>query len=230
MKLKAAQLALLAILVAGRVQAGSVELPIQVGGGYSVPAVSLKETKFRATVRQQYDYSCGSAALSTLLTHHYGYPVPEQVVFEEMFQLGDRAKIQQEGFSLLDLKLFLEKHGFNADGFEAPLDKLEAVGIPAIVLLKENGYSHFVVVKGVRDGRVLIGDPADGTRVMTRNHFESIWVNQILFVISNKTETARFNAVSDWSAAPLAPLANANSGNRDGVANSLLPKNGPRDF
>ncbi len=228
MKLIAALPPLVASLFIGHAQAGSVDLPVQVGGGYSVPAVSLKEARFRATVRQQYDYSCGSAALSTLLTHHYGYPVAEQVVFEEMFQFGDRTKIQQEGFSLLDLKLFLEKHGFNADGFEAPLDKLENVGIPAIVLLKENGYSHFVVVKGVRGGRVLIGDPAGGTRVMTRSHFESIWVNQILFVISNKTESARFNAAADWSAAPLAPIVD--SVNRDGVAASLLLKHGPSDF
>lgn len=228
MKAKLVQIAMLAAFVAGRAEAGSVELPVQVGGGYTVPVISLKEARFRATIRQQYDFSCGSAALSTLLTYHYGYPVPEQVVFEEMFQLGDRVKIQQEGFSLLDLKLFLEKHGFNADGFEAPLDKLESVGIPAIVLLKENGYSHFVVVKGVRDGRVLIGDPAGGTRVMTRNHFESIWVNQILFVINNKTSIARFNAVADWSAAPRAPISNGV--NRDGLAGTLLLKHGPSDF
>ncbi len=231
MKVQAVHAVLLAAFVAGvagRVEAGSVELPIQVGGGYTVPATSLKEARFRSTVRQQYDFSCGSAALSTLLTHHYGYPVPEQVVFEEMFQLGDREKIQQEGFSLLDLKLFLEKHGFSADGFEAPLDKLESVGIPAIVLLKENGYSHFVVVKGTREGRVLIGDPAGGTRVITRKHFESIWMNQILFVISNKTEIARFNAVADWSAAPQAPISSGV--NREGLAGTLLLKHGPSDF
>ncbi len=228
MKAYAVYGALLTALIAGRVEAGSVELPIQVGGGYSVPTTSLKETRFRATVRQQYDFSCGSAALSTLLTYQYGYPVPEQVVFEEMFQLGDQAKIQQEGFSLLDLKLFLEKHGFHADGFEAPLEKLESVGIPAIVLLKENGYSHFVVVKGIREGRVLIGDPAGGTRVMTRNHFESIWMNQILFVISNKTDIARFNVAADWSSAPRAPLIDGV--NRDGLAGTLLPKLGPSDF
>ena len=228
MKAQAVLWVLLAAFFVGRADAGSVELPIQVGGGYTVPVTSLKEARFSATVRQQYDFSCGSAALSTLLTYQYGYPVQEQMAFEEMFQLGDREKIQREGFSLLDLKMFLEKHGFHADGFEAPLDKLESAGIPAIVLLKENGYSHFVVIKGVRDGRVLIGDPAGGTRVMTRSHFESIWVNQILFVISNKTDIARFNAVADWSVAPRAPIGTGV--NRDGLAGTLLLKHGPSDF
>lgn len=213
---------------AGCALAGTVEVPVQVGGGYAVPVTSLKELRFRSTVRQQYDFSCGSAALSTIMTYHYGYPVSEDTVFAEMFSQGDRAKIQQEGFSLLDLKQFLERRGFTADGFEASLDKLNEVGIPAIVLLKENGYSHFVVVKGLRDGRVLIGDPSGGTRVMARGLFESMWLNHILFVISSKTEVASFNARNDWAAAPRAPIVD--SMNRDGVAGSLLLKFGPSDF
>ncbi len=227
-KRRFAALVWIALTVPPLAVAGSVDLPVQVGGGYHVPVSSLKEGKFLATVRQQYDFSCGSAALSTLLTYQYDYPVSETVTFTEMFEHGDQEKIKREGFSLLDLKVFLERHGFTADGFEAPLDKLASANIPAVVLLKENGYSHFVVVKGVRDGRVLIGDPAGGTRVMSRAHFESLWMNQILFVISNKRELARFNASVDWNVAPLSPLASGV--NRDGIAGTLLFKMGPSDF
>jgi predicted double-glycine peptidase len=228
MKIKTAIAAGFATLAAAQAVAGTVDLPVQVGGGYHVSVTSLKELKFRETVRQQFDFSCGSAALSTLLTHHYGMPLTEEVIFAEMFARGDQAKIRKEGFSLLDIKQFLEARGFVADGFEAPLEKLADARIPAIVLLKENGYSHFVVVKGLRDGRVLIGDPAGGTRVMTRGAFDALWVNQILFVISNRTDVARFNASADWSAAPRAPIGDGV--NRDGVAGTLLLKHGPSDF
>jgi predicted double-glycine peptidase len=228
MKSTTTLLAATALAAFASAHAGTVDLPIQVGGGYSVPVHSLKEIKFTATVRQQFDFSCGSAALSTLLTHHYGMPMTEEVIFAEMFANGDQAKIREQGFSLLDIKQFLEKRGFLADGFEAPLDKLAEAKIPAIVLLKENGYSHFVVVKGLRDGRVLIGDPAGGTRVMTRSAFELLWMNQILFVVSNRTDVASFNAIADWNAAPRAPIGD--SVNRDGVAASLLLKHGPSDF
>ncbi len=34
--------------------------------------VSVKEARFTTTQRQQFDFSCGSAAVATLLTHHYG--------------------------------------------------------------------------------------------------------------------------------------------------------------
>lgn len=208
--------------------AGSVNLPVVAGGSFRVPVTSLKEERFSATIRQQYDFSCGSAALSTLLTYHYNYPISEEAAFAEMYQRGDRKRIQQQGFSLLDIKMFLERRGFQANGYEAPLEKLEGAHIPAIVLLKENGYSHFVVVKGLRDGRVLIGDPAGGTRAMTREKFESIWVNQILFVINNKMEIAKFNLDTDWHAAPRSPLASGV--NRDGLSSMLLPKLGSSDF
>ena len=208
----------------GPVHAGSVD-----GGGiYSVPAVSLKEGRYLATERQQFDFSCGSAALSTLLTHHYGHRVNEQAVFEAMYRHGDQAKIQREGFSLLDMKRFLESHGYQADGFEAPLDKLESARIPAIALINESGYNHFVVIKGVRDGRVLIGDPAGGTRALARAAFEARWVNQIVFVITNKQELAGFNLAADWRTVPRAPTSNGIL--REGLNGITIPKLGPSDF
>lgn len=217
-----------ACLAAGAVQAGAIELPFQIGGAYSVPVTSIREARFAATVRQQYDFSCGSAALSTLLTHHYKYPVSEDKVFEEMFLRGDQAKIRVEGFSLLDMKRYLEAHGFEADGFQEPLDKLATVNIPAIVLINENGYNHFVVVKGVRDGRVLVGDPAGGTRALTQEAFSAAWVNQVLFVITNRQESAGFNLAADWRVTPSAPIGNGI--NRDGLAGIVIPKLGPADF
>ena len=208
--------------------AGSVEPPYQIGGAFSVPVASLKEVRFAATVRQQYDYSCGSAALSTLLTHHYHLPVGEDQVFEEMFRLGDQARIRVEGFSLLDMKRYLEARGFQADGFQQPLERLVAANIPAIVLINEGGYNHFVVIKGVREGRVLVGDPAGGTRTLPRAAFEAAWVNQLLFVISNRRHLSAFNLPSDWEAAPSAPIANAIG--RDGLAGIVMPRLGSSDF
>jgi predicted double-glycine peptidase len=126
------------------------------------------------------------------------------------------------------MKNFLEARGFHADGFQQPLEKLAEAGIPAIVLISENGYNHFVVIKGLRGDRILIGDPASGTRVMPRELFEGIWKNKLLFVVHNRIEQARFNLASDWSAAPLAPLASGVG--RDSLSNITLPKFGPGDF
>ena len=215
-------------MLAPVVDAGTIELPYQVGGAYAVPARSIREARFAATIRQQYDFSCGSAALSTLLTHHYQFPISEDKVFESMFNNGDRDKIRVEGFSLLDMKRFLEAHGFEADGFQEPLDKLASAKIPAIVLINEGGYNHFVVVKGLRDGRVLIGDPAGGTRALTEAAFHAAWTNEVLFVISNRQDSAAFNIATDWQVAPTAPVGH--SVGRDGLGAVVIPKLGAGDF
>ncbi|MEO8409262.1 MAG: C39 family peptidase, partial [Propionivibrio sp.] len=166
--------------------ASRATLPIQSGGAFSVPVHSIRDMHFLNTLRQQYDFSCGSAALATLLTHHYSYPVSEQEVFREMYERGDQNKIRKEGFSLLDMKGYLDHHGFDADGFQAGIEQLRVANIPAIALIKENGYNHFVVIKGLRNGRVLVGDPAVGTRAVPNDKFESMWVNNILFVVRNQ--------------------------------------------
>ncbi|WP_332669995.1 C39 family peptidase [Aromatoleum sp.] len=198
------------------------------GGSYTVPITSLKGTRFLSTIRQQYDFSCGSAAVATLLTHQYGKKVDEIAVFKHMYERGDQAKIRREGFSMLDMKLYLDGMGFRAEGVKVDLDQLAAAKVPAIALVRENGYSHFVVIKGVREGRVVIGDPAMGTRVLARSDFEKHWANGILLVINNRVDLAQFNNDRDWSVRPKAPIGNAIGAS--GGVDVLLLRRGPMDF
>jgi len=210
--------------------AGAAYVPGAFDGGVpaSVPVVSMQEQRFTATVRQKFDFSCGSAALATLLTYQYGAPVSEDKVLQEMLLHGDEAKIRREGFSLLDMKKYLDAHGYQADGYQVPLDKLVQAGVPAIVLISENGYKHFVVIKGVAMDRVLIGDPSRGTRAVARGGFEQLWTNRILFVIHNRSQQARFNTTTDWKSAPLGPVALGLV--RDGLGTVVIPKFGPGGF
>jgi len=198
------------------------------GGYYSLHVTSLKEARYRRVIRQQYDFSCGSAAVATLLTYQYDYPINEQQAFVEMFQHGDQEKIRREGFSLLDIQKFLASRGFVADGYEVPLEKLAQTRTPAIVLIVDHGYHHFVVVKGMRNGRVLIGDPATGTKAMSQESFEEKWQDRVVFVIHNKPEQARFNDASDWHIAPDAPLYTGIP--REGLFQTVVPKLGPGEF
>ncbi|MGJ4730545.1 C39 family peptidase [Luteimonas sp. SDU101] len=222
----AALLALASHAVA--VPAGAMDLRVPYGGGYSVPVTSLKEARFRSTVRQQYDFSCGSAAVATLLTYQYGMPVDEAEVFRHMYATGDQARIRAEGFSLLDMRRYLASRGFQADGFQVPLDKLLDQGLPAIVLINDHGYRHFVVVRGLRQGRVLVADPARGTRSIPRRDFERIWDNRVLFVVHNRRELASFNQARDWNLAPAAPLEAGIQ--RQGLQDVVIPRRGPGDI
>ncbi|MFC5606711.1 C39 family peptidase [Variovorax soli] len=220
-------LALLAA-AATSVAAQQAYMPSMGGGDYTLPLTSLKQSRTRTTLIQKYDFSCGSAAIATLLTHHYNYPVTEETVFQGMYEHGDQAKIHREGFSLLDMKRFLAAHGFEADGFQLPLDKLNEARVPAIVLINESGYHHFVVVKGVQDERVLLGDPARGTRTMSRKDFEAKWQDSLLFVIHNQMDRAKFNVAAEWRVTPRAPLGSGIG--RASMMDYTLPKMGPGDF
>jgi predicted double-glycine peptidase len=224
--MKRSTLSLLCALL-GAVGANAAELPAA-DGTYFVPVKSMRELKFSSTTRQQYDFSCGSAALATLLTYHYGYPISETVAFKAMWEIGDQAKIRREGFSLLDMQKYLASIGFKADGFTVPLQKLFDSKMPAIVLISEKGYNHFVVIKGADDGRILLGDPSSGTRSITRTHFESIWPTRLLFVVHDAPNKPTFNTAMDWRAAPRAPLSD--SVNRPIIDNFSLPRMANGDF
>lgn len=202
--------------------AGTLETTHVGGGDFRMHVTSLKALRHRDTIHQQYDFSCGSAAVATLLTYQYDYPVSEQTAFTAMYRHGNRAKIRKLGFSLLDIKRFLAANGFKADGFIVPLDKLKRAGLPAIVLIDEHGYHHFVVIKGLMNDRVLIGDPAKGTVSMPRSQFMKLWKNHILFVIHNHRDMAIFNAARDWQAAPMANLGVGIQ--RRGLYNTVMPK------
>lgn len=202
--------------------AGPVTLPGL--GGVSVAVKSLKETRWDTVIRQQYDFSCGSAAVATLLTYHYDQPVGEEEVFKAMFKLGNQDKIRSEGFSMLDMKQFLDARGLRADGFRMTLEQFTRIGVPGITLVNTQGYKHFVVVKGIEDDKVLIGDPAVGTTIVTRQDFAALW-NGAVLAAREQVETARehFNNPRDWQIRPKAPLGEAVNRSNLGTFTVTLP-------
>lgn len=204
-------------------QAGTTRA-IDAGGLFTIQTTSLKELRFKNTIRQEHDFSCGSAALATLLTYHYDDPVTEEEVFKTMFERGNKEKIQHEGFSLLDMKRYLEANGYRADGYITTLDKVSRVGMPVIVLINNGGYLHFVVVKGINEEKVLVGDPATGTRTIPRSEFETIW-NKLVFVVHDKKQAAlaSFNREADWAVRQKSPLGAALSRESLGLFSLLIP-------
>jgi len=210
---------------AARVQAAPVAIPGVGGSGITVNVTSKKESQFRSTMRQRYDYSCGSAALATLLSSGYEDAVSEGAVFSKMYEKGDKEKIRRDGFSLLDMKGYLESEGYQADGFRITLDKLAELGVPAITVLDLKGYKHFVVVKGLTEKEVLVSDPAVGTTVMPRPQFEGMW-NGILFLIRNRKNVAMnyFNLKDDWQVRTKAPIGTAMGVTELGAVTNFLAR------
>ena len=144
----------------------------------------MSELQFRNVVRQAYDYSCGSAALTTMLDYYLGRNLEERQVMEGLLRFGEAEKIiQRRGFSLLDMKRFVGALGYKSGGFKAEFKDLDDLEHPAIVPVHYAGFKHFVVVRDVYNDHVFIADPSLGNISFTRARFEEVWDQNILFVI-----------------------------------------------
>ncbi|QER40458.1 C39 family peptidase [Acinetobacter suaedae] len=145
------------------------------------PAV---EDQFRGIVRQAYDYSCGSAALTTLLNGYAGLSLTEQQTMSGLLQYGEYQRIiERRSFSLLDMKRFVTALGLNSGGYRGQFSDLIALKQPAIVPITYAGFKHFVVYKAYKDGRVYVADPALGNISFDETRFKEVWDNNTLFLI-----------------------------------------------
>lgn len=156
-------------------------------GKYHQNPVQVKpaiEQQFRNIVKQAYDYSCGSAALTTLLNGYIGEKLTEQQTMNGLLRYGEYDRIvERRSFSLLDMKRFVTALGYNSGGFKGQFSDLTKLDKPAIVPIAYAGFKHFVVFKAYRDGRVFIADPALGNLSFSAEHFQEIWDNNTLFII-----------------------------------------------
>ncbi len=207
----AALMALLTALPGQRAEADQQFLAGPIGP-VRVPVTSYRDIPFRTVVRQQYDFSCGSAAVATLMHYHYGRPIGEAEVFQAMFDKGDQARIRRDGFSMLDMKDYLDAAGLGTAGLRLSVADLADLGLPAITLININNYKHFVVVKGLRDGKVLVGDPTFGLLTLSTDDFQRIWSGIVLVVVAKGQQTQgkeSFNRTAEWQVRPRAPLGAA---------------------
>jgi predicted double-glycine peptidase len=149
------------------------------------PFLSVRELKYVNLVTQQTDFSCGAAALATILKYAYGRDVTEREVIEGMMAVADAKLVHEQGFSMLDMKRYVEAVGLRGRGYNVQAQALEQLQVPTIAVLDVNGFHHFVVLKKTVGDRVYIGDPALGNRVMSKSAFVSAW-NGIVFAVVGK--------------------------------------------
>jgi predicted double-glycine peptidase len=150
---------------------------------------SVQELQREDVVIQQLDYSCGSASLSTIFSSYFSEPLSEREIIESILAHGDlRSIIARRGFSLYDLKQFAEEKGAKAEGYQMDFEALSGLDDPVIVPMKLTGKLadrlHFVVFRGLQDGRVLLADPGLGRRALSIEQFERQWSPPVGLVVS----------------------------------------------
>jgi predicted double-glycine peptidase len=142
------------------------------------PVVSWRELRDRNVVRQGFDYSCGAAALATLMRYYFGDDVSEEAILVDILRsmpLGDVQDREANGLSLLDLRLQAERMGYQATGVRLGVASLPALQGPVVVHLERADYRHFAVLRGVRGDRVYLADPSQGNLRLSVDRFVEEW-------------------------------------------------------
>ena len=144
----------------------------------------LQEIENQNVIKQEYDYSCGSAALATLLKYYLGENLTERQVINGLMAYGDKRKIgERRAFSLLDMKKFVDKLGYRGVGYKADIKDLYDLKQPCILPIHLLGYRHFTVFRGIHDGHVFLADPFKGNTSYTIEEFKDLWFENVIFIV-----------------------------------------------
>ena len=129
--------------------------------------------KKKLIVLQDGNKECGSAALLSIIRFYDG-----DISISKLVEMTNTTK---DGTNFLNIKNVAFKLGLNAAGFKIDdFDKLYEIKYPYIVQLIDNNYTHFVVVYGLKNNKLIIMDPAKGKIIVSREEFINKWTNYIL--------------------------------------------------
>lgn len=136
--------------------------------------------------RQSLDYSCGAAALATLLRWYGVEAIDEAGLLEAHYaQVGHPVFSQSEVtdlsawyLSLADLSALAGQWGLRAYGVAVAAERLWDLQLPAIAHLAGLKQPHFVLIQGLDASgrRVALADPAGGHRYLSAAAFYQEWL------------------------------------------------------
>ncbi len=117
---------------------------------------------------------CGAACLASVIKYHGGSQTIEKI--------KEFSGASVEGVSLLGLLQAAEQLGFDAEGLMAEsVENLYDLGNPVILHVTiENILSHFVVFYGFKSNKAIIGDPAKGVSIYSKDELNEIWKSKTL--------------------------------------------------
>ncbi|MFZ2889207.1 C39 family peptidase [Sulfuricurvum sp.] len=141
------------------------------------------EFKNERLTRQNYDYSCGSAALATLLSHYYDANVTEEMILKSVLEVKGIDKQASElenqegnnGLSFYDLSQYVSTQGFKAVGIALGMEELRKLQIPVIVFVKIRKQEHFTVLKKMDERYVYLADPSFGNIRVSHAKFKEMF-------------------------------------------------------
>jgi predicted double-glycine peptidase len=131
-------------------------------------------------VRQSLDYTCGAAALATLINRIAHTAVSERDLLDVLADPPAELQLpehwRETGVSFSTLAALADHYGMSAVGVELAANDLDKLRVAALAYLPHSDPPHFTVVTGIAPGiAVEIADPSWGNRRLQMPHFQRYW-------------------------------------------------------
>jgi len=133
--------------------------------------IPYRTLRYEGVVGQTEWYTCGPAAVATLLTQFYNLKTSETEILKLSLDAmaGTGKDPTKGGMTALALKQALSKKGIPAKGIQitskALTDYFDAGGLP-IILHVTKPQLHYVLAIGMVKDRVILADPSFGRRIL----------------------------------------------------------------
>ena len=146
------------------------------------PIKSWIEFKNENLTRQNYDYSCGSASLSTILKYYYNLDISEKEILDTILESKGLQKEDKKEFedgdmtlSFFDLAKYTKDKGFKAIGLALDLESLKKLKAPVILFVKIRKSEHFTIYKNMDKNYVYLADPNFGNIKVKISKFKEMF-------------------------------------------------------
>jgi len=145
---------------------------------FSISPRSWKEIRNQNVIMQQYDYSCGAAALATIIKYYWGDQATERQFLETILELLNEEELKdrvENGLSMTDLRRAAVKEGYLSSIGKRDFADLFELKVPVIVRIVDGDFEHFVILRGIATDRVFLADPIRGNIRITVTKFLDMW-------------------------------------------------------
>lgn len=162
---------------------------------------SYQELQRQNIVMQKRDFSCGAAALATLVRYYWGDPVTEETFLNAVDKVlqdpADRLDRIKNGLTMTDLRRAAVSEGYLSTIGKLSIRELRESKAPLVVGIVVDGYDHFVVYRGSDDYYAYLADPARGNLRLPIWEFRCIWQkNAVLVVAKPDMDPPDYSALS----------------------------------
>ncbi len=139
-------------------------------------------------VEQMQQTECGLCCATMILNYYKSR--------ESISRIREKLEAGRDGLKLSYIAGYLEERGMNTKIYEAGLDALKKLPLPAIIFWDNE---HFVVLEKINDGMASIVDPAFGRRKVDRETMEKSYSGVVMVIMPTEEFEPITDKVNNWS-------------------------------